>query len=108
MNVDEDDVLGAGPLSQKVRARRQNEGMDARGRGVREDRGRLRRNWRRERLEMLGAMGLDEPALGKLAPGRRTTFSGAAVVLYGRAQGDPCVADPIGCKAPQAADPHGL
>jgi GTP-binding protein YchF len=101
MNVDEDDVLGAGPLSQKVRAHAESEGMEAVAvcAKIEAELGELEGE---ERQEMLEAMGLAEPALGKLA---RAAYHLLGLQSFYTAGPKEIRAwpIPIGCKAPQAA-----
>jgi len=67
-NVDEDDVLGEGPLASKVREHAKKEGMEVVPICAKIE-SELAELDESEKLEMLQDMGMDEPALNKLARG---------------------------------------
>lgn len=101
MNVDEGDAQGEGPMSQKVRAHAESEGMEAVPVCAKIE-AELSELEGAERQEMLEALGFKEPALDKLA---RAAYHLLGLQSYYTAGPKEIRAwtIPVGCKAPQAA-----
>lgn len=100
-NVSDDDVNGEGPLAQKVREHAQSVGSEmvpvcAR---IESELAELEED---EKLEMLQDMGMDEPALGKLARAAYKLLGYQSYYTAGEKEVRAWTV-PIGCKAPQAA-----
>lgn len=101
MNVGEDDVRGNGPLASRVREHAAREGMEAVPVCARIE-AELSELAESERGEMLGALGLEEPALHSLA---RAAYHLLGLQSYYTAGPKEIRAwtIPVGCRAPQAA-----
>lgn len=101
MNVDEDDLEGTGPLASRVREHAASEGMESVAVCAKIE-SELSDLEGEEKTEMLEAMGLDEPALAKLA---RAAYTLLGLQSYYTAGPKEIRAwpVPIGSKAPQAA-----
>lgn len=101
MNVDENDLEGTGPLSSRVREHAATEGMESVAVCAKIE-SELSDLDGEEKAEMLEALGLDEPALAKLA---RAAYTLLGLQSYYTAGPKEIRAwpVPIGCKAPQAA-----
>ena len=100
-NVSDDDVNGEGPLAQRVREHAQSVGSEmvpvcAR---IESELAELEED---EKLEMLQDMGMDEPALGKLARAAYKLLGYQSYYTAGEKEVRAWTV-PIGCKAPQAA-----
>lgn len=101
MNVSDDDVLGDGELASRVRGHAQQEGAQSVAICARIE-SELAELDEADRLEMLADLGMDEPALGKLA---RAAYALLGLQSFYTAGPKEIRAWPIpvGCKAPQAA-----
>lgn len=101
MNVDEDDPKGEGELAAKVKAHAAGEGMEAVAVCAKIE-AELSELEGEEKLEMLEAMGFDEPALEKLARAAYHLLDLQSFYTAGpkEIRAWPI---PIGCKGPQAA-----
>ncbi|MFG0260224.1 MAG: redox-regulated ATPase YchF [Phycisphaerales bacterium JB041] len=101
MNVDENDLDGTGPLAGRVREHAAREGMESVAVCAKIE-SELSDLEGEEKAEMLEAMGLEEPALAKLA---RAAYTLLGLQSYYTAGPKEIRAwpVPIGCKAPQAA-----
>ncbi len=101
MNVDERDPLGESEMARKVRAHAESEGMDAIAVCAKIE-AELAELEGDDKREMLEALGLDEPALEKLA---RAAYHLLGLQSFYTAGPKEIRAwpIPIGCKAPQAA-----
>jgi hypothetical protein len=100
-NVSDDDVNGQGPLAQKVREHAESVGSEMVPVCARIE-SELAELDDDEKAEMLADMGMDEPALGKLARAAYKLLGYQSYYTAGEKEVRAWTV-PIGCKAPQAA-----